>query len=465
MKTLFIALLILPYNIAFCAITTSLTLHVTDAKPGDTLFVSYTATALHLNYEEVLLTLDSTLTATLPLNLSEPREITISLDAAEFLIYMEPGDILEARLNAKTPLTGAVFSGSAASAAVLYVNFQHRFGTFIEQAVQNVTTCMQLDPKAYLQAQDEIQKAQLAYLEKRRAMVSETTCRQLYDRITYTALMNKLRYPVLRCFQSRVSYAELYSRLDSLRYFAFADRYQPPKALPALSDPVCLALWELNRLYYQQQRGGNEFTAIDELQCVEQHFTGETGEFMMAYTLTMQFATGMFSSMDTAFAFVCKRLKNKNYIAILTEQYQALRALQPGNPAPVPELTLFNGKAFRLDSLRGKTVLMEFWHSGCAPCLEGFAPANELFDRLPENVVMVYVCADTDSAQGRKTVRKFQVEGIHVHAPGFRHPALQAYRIQSFPTWVLIAPDGTIINANAPRPGNKKLEVMLLNPE
>jgi thiol-disulfide isomerase/thioredoxin len=462
MKQLIIALLILLFNNFYAQGASRLTLHFSGAQVGDSVLVSYPENEFNVNNEEYLLTLDTTLSATLLLQLRAPRELTIRNSEAEFIIYMKPDENLDAQLNWLNPLRGSVFSGYAASAAVLFANYQYQFGDFGKQAEQNITDCLLLAPQDYLKKQDSLLEAQIHYLKTRKETVSEDVFNQLQDRAVYTTLMNKLRYPMLRCYLTRKAYSTLLIELIEVEYFYFADSYKQPIQLPKLSLPVTLAFYELNRYYYLKQRGDSAYSTIGELQCVEKNFKGDVCELLLAYTLSMQFATGLVS--EPAYSFVNNRIERESYKIILRAHYEKLSLLQPGKPAPGLELMQFNGKPFSLDSLRGKTVLIEFWHSGCAPCLDGFAAANELHSRLPNNVEMLYVCADQDSSQGGKVLRKFQVKGIHVHAPGFKHQALVAYQIQSFPSLILIAPDGTIISANAPRPGSKELDE-LLNPK
>jgi thiol-disulfide isomerase/thioredoxin len=468
MKILLITLLILPFTVTHSQPPAYLSLHIPAAGVGDTVLISYAQTPLCQNYEEHLLTLDNTHKATISLPLTQAKEITLSYAETAFVTYIEPGDTLNAEFKRTTLIPEAIFSGSAASAAVLYADYQYRYGTFNQQAEAHIEDCLQLTPAVFLEKQDSLLTAQLAFIASRSEMVSANTHRQLHDRAIYTGLMNKLRYPALRCYMTKVPYPELRSAMDANGYYDFVSAYRAPVSLPALCEPVLLALWEMNRFYYQQERGDNVYSATDELNCAANRFSGEVGELVLVYSLLMQFAGGTFTQMDSAFAFVNGKLTNIDYKILIANKYYALRYLQAGNPAPGLDESryMFAGKAFRIDSLRGKTILMEFWHSGCAPCLDGFAKTKELYGHLPENVLLVFVCADPDIAQARQTVRKYQLPGIHVHAPGQKHPALQAYQIQSFPTWVLIAPDGTIINANAPRPGSKELAQMLnLNPE
>lgn len=464
MKPALLLLLMLFIHPMYSQKTTSISFSLTDTKNADTVYLSYAGNYIDFRREEYLMPVKPKAKAVFNLPISESKEVTITIGETEFLLFLEPGDLLTAKLSSAKPTTGAVYTGSAAAAAVLYVDYQNRFGTFFEQSMSTTVDYMKLSPAEFAARYDSLLKAQLEFIEPRKEMVSEAAYSQLHSRITYTAMMSKLRYPALRFWFTRTPYPALLAELDSLHFFDFAVNYKQPEQFPKLSEPVCLALWELNRWKYQQLRKTNPYSQVDELKCAAELFTGRFREFALTYTHYMQLAGGAFAEMDSAYSFVQNNITDTGFQAILRFHYEALQTLQPGNPAPALNLKQFNGKPFSMDSVRGKTVLLEFWHSGCAPCLKGFEAANEFHSRLPENTVMVYVCADQDSMRGRSALRKHQVQGIHVHAPGFNHPALLAYHIQAFPSLFLIAPDGRIISANAPRPGSKELDE-LLNPK
>jgi thiol-disulfide isomerase/thioredoxin len=464
MKPALLLIVMLSFHPLTAQKATSISFKVNDVKQADTIYLSCAENYIDFRREEYLMPVNAKGKAEFTLMLGEPKEVTVALGEKEFLLYLEPGDLLTASINVAEPTTGALFTGSAAAAAVFYTDYQSKFGTAFEQSMNTTMDYMNLSPVKFAARQDSLLKAQLQFIEPRKEMVNDNAYRQLHSRITYTAMMNKLRYPALRFWFTRTPYNELLAELDAVHFFDFALNYKQPEEFPLLSEPVCLALWELNRWKYQQMRKDNPYSSMDELKCAAISFTGRFSAFMVSYTFYMQLAGGAFPEMDSAYQYVKRTVTDTGYIKIVQSHYDALRILKPGNPAPALNLKQFNGKPFSLDSLRGKTVLLEFWHSGCAPCLRGFAAANELHSRLPENVVMVYVCADADSIRGRKTLRQYQVQGIHVHAPGFKHPVLLDYHVQSFPLLYLIGADGKIISANAPRPGSKELDE-LLNPK
>jgi cytochrome c biogenesis protein CcmG/thiol:disulfide interchange protein DsbE len=72
-----------------------------------------------------------------------------------------------------------------------------------------------------------------------------------------------------------------------------------------------------------------------------------------------------------------------------------------GRPAPAFELTTFDGKAVRLESLRGKVVVLNFWASWCYPACYEEAPvlqANWLRAKAQGVIVLGVAIQDKEPA-------------------------------------------------------------------
>jgi peroxiredoxin len=82
-------------------------------------------------------------------------------------------------------------------------------------------------------------------------------------------------------------------------------------------------------------------------------------------------------------------------------------SLKPGMEAPDFELADANGKKLSLRSLRGKPVLLNFWATWCAPCVEEMPSLENLHDRLGDKLAVVTVSVDEDWA----AVKKFFPKG------------------------------------------------------
>jgi peroxiredoxin len=82
-------------------------------------------------------------------------------------------------------------------------------------------------------------------------------------------------------------------------------------------------------------------------------------------------------------------------------------ALHPGMEAPDFELADANGKKVSLRSLRGKPVLLNFWATWCAPCVEEVPSLENLHKRVGDDLAVLTVSVDEDWA----TVKKFFPKG------------------------------------------------------
>ena len=82
-------------------------------------------------------------------------------------------------------------------------------------------------------------------------------------------------------------------------------------------------------------------------------------------------------------------------------------SLKPGMEAPDFELADANGKKLSLRSLRGKPVLLNFWATWCAPCVEEMPSLENLHKRVGDDLAVVTVSVDEDWA----AVKKFFPKG------------------------------------------------------
>jgi thiol-disulfide isomerase/thioredoxin len=99
---------------------------------------------------------------------------------------------------------------------------------------------------------------------------------------------------------------------------------------------------------------------------------------------------------------------------------------------------------------RGKVVIVYYWASWCSQYVEDFEQLKKLVaDHGNENVTLLGINLDNQTASSQELVRKMTVPGSHLFQPGGLDsvPAVQ-YGILTLPTTFLVGKDGKVVSRN-----------------
>lgn len=133
------------------------------------------------------------------------------------------------------------------------------------------------------------------------------------------------------------------------------------------------------------------------------------------------------------------------------EQYIAiLKRSQIGEPFIDVELQTITGETTRLSEIcgKGKWVLLDFWATWCAPCVQELPQLKVAYDRYA--LMGFEICAislDPDIERLREFVAQEQLlwKNMIDQASADAVPASEVYGVTSIPTNFLISPEGKIV--------------------
>lgn len=125
---------------------------------------------------------------------------------------------------------------------------------------------------------------------------------------------------------------------------------------------------------------------------------------------------------------------------------RAQRALASGTvDAPLFSLEDTQGKQVSLSDFRGKWVILDFWGSWCIWCVRGFPHLKEAYEQHKGQLEVIGIdCGDTRQ-KWLDAVAKYELPWVNVYKPEDNNLE-QAYRVQGFPTKVIVNPEGKIVD-------------------
>ena len=210
----------------------------------------------------------------------------------------------------------------------------------------------------------------------------------------------------------------------------------------------------------EKVRDGGEFMNIPDYFSLERDaFDSKLNQAKTAFDALLV----KYNDLDPAFAAAEKK-NNEELYSSLTENYEQqhrfLKATSKGSPSPVfSNYENYKGGSNSLGDFKGKYVYIDVWATWCGPCKQQIPYLQALEEKYHgKNIEFVSISIDQPNVKDKwkQMIADKNMGGVQLFADGDQAFAT-AYQISGIPRFILIDPEGNIVEANAPRPSDPSL--------
>ena len=132
-----------------------------------------------------------------------------------------------------------------------------------------------------------------------------------------------------------------------------------------------------------------------------------------------------------------------------------------GRPSPMFKGVDVNGKEMTLRDFRGKYIYIDMWATWCGPCQKELPFLKKLEEKFKgRNIVFVGLSIDQDKAKWAARVKRGALSGTPLYI-GKGSKFQSDYRISGIPRFILLDPNGRIVNPDMTRPSSEDTEKIL----
>ena len=142
------------------------------------------------------------------------------------------------------------------------------------------------------------------------------------------------------------------------------------------------------------------------------------------------------------------------YVKEIENNYQSLKPLLKGNKAPNFKFIGLNGNSVCLNDFKGKYLLIDVWSTTCSPCIREFPYIEKLKQEFKgKDIEIIAACFSGESAWKSTLVKHGLTKGQYRVENGWNSDFRNDYlKSSGVPIYILINPQGLIIDARAPKP-------------
>lgn len=189
-------------------------------------------------------------------------------------------------------------------------------------------------------------------------------------------------------------------------------------------------------------------------------------EFFAAADLNAKTLQSKLSGLDQDFNDLFRKMivMEENQSIMMYKQAKKTQTLI-GAASPQFDYENHKGGKTKLSDLAGKYVYIDNWATWCGPCRAEIPHLQKVEEKYKgKNIEFVSISVDVekDHEKWKKFVTDKKLGGIQLIADkNWNSDFITAYAINSIPRFILIGPDGKVIDADAKRPSDPALEAQL----
>ncbi|MFQ3296847.1 MAG: thiol-disulfide isomerase/thioredoxin [Patiriisocius sp.] len=172
------------------------------------------------------------------------------------------------------------------------------------------------------------------------------------------------------------------------------------------------------------------------------------------------------NDLEAYYLLFSKNSTNEENNKKIAKDYNNLKSLAKGSPSP--SFTAYEdnaGGTKSLEDLKGKYVYIDVWATWCGPCIAEIPSLKKVEKAFHgKNIQFLSISIDTDKDHDKwkKMIIDKELSGMQLMADNnWESQFVADFMIKGIPRFILIDPNGNILDANAPRPSDKKLVATL----
>ncbi len=166
-------------------------------------------------------------------------------------------------------------------------------------------------------------------------------------------------------------------------------------------------------------------------------------------------------NLDDFYNLLTNASTNEDFKKRIKQKYDKIKVLAKGKPSPNFDFENYKGGKTSLADLKGKYVYIDVWATWCGPCKAEIPHLKNIEKRFhSKNIEFVSLSIDNKKnyPKWRKMVAEKELGGVQLIADkDWKSQFVVDYAINGIPRFILIDPEGKIVNADAPRPSNPEL--------